>query len=418
MITPTESANGTGNDALVNRVQQLRLNDTLASAKKGGGGSWLPWVLCAMLAVTWAGVGVRWYKAAGTKSDDAAPGGGAPSGTAAKPSGGGGGAATVAAGEIVFQLKGNLIPALQIAVSPIDVGGEVTGVFFKEGDTVKKGQLLATLRDNRYENERKTADASLKAAQFRLAELLPESVRKVEKDQAKAEWDEAEAARVRADQELRRVTDLFARNVGVGRSDVEKAEADLRSMKARVERLDSALKLLVEGPRKEKIEAARADVAVAEARLKEAERMVVNCQIRAPIDGMILTKKSDVGSLVSPASFNVSASLCEIANLSQMEVEVDVPERQITKVRPGLDCVIAPDADPEKTYRGFVDRVMPIADDSKNVIKVRVRVILPKGQNGAKDEVPGSFLKPKMSVSVNAYNRDFKPDSKTDQEWK
>ena len=101
-----------------------------------------------------------------------------------------------------------------------------------------------------------------------------------------------------------------------------------------------------------------------------------------------------------------SASLCEIANLAQLEVEVDVPERNILKVRPGLDCVLTPDADPEKTYRGFVDRVMPIADDSKNVIKVRIRVILPKGKDGGKDEVPGAFLKPKMSVSVNAYNRE------------
>ena len=358
---------------------------------------------------------MRWYRTAGpgTKGKDA-PG---PSAGAPRPSGGTA-PQPVAAGEIVFQLKGNLIPALQIAVSPIDVGGEVTEIHFKEGDTVKKGQLLAKLRDNRYENERKTADASLKAAQYRLAELLPESVRQIEKDQAKAEWDEAESTRVRADLELRRVNELRSRGVGIGLSDIEKADAELKSAKARVDRLDKSMKLLIEGPRKERIDAARADVAVAESRLAEATRMVENCKIRAPIDGMILTKKSDVGSLVSPASFNVSASLCEIANLAQMEVEVDVPERNILKVRPGLDCVLRPEADPSKTYRGFVDRVMPIADDSKNVIKVRVRVILPKGQNGAKDEVPGAFLKPKMSVNVDAYNRDFVPNAKTDQEWK
>ncbi|HUR55646.1 MAG TPA: efflux RND transporter periplasmic adaptor subunit [Gemmataceae bacterium] len=416
MISTSESVNGTpaGGDALVNRVQQLRLNNQLGAAKKGGGGSWLPWVLCAMLAFTWAGVGVRWYRAVpGTKGEETP---GASAGTPRSASGGA--PQAVAAGEIVFQLKGNLIPALQIAVSPIDVGGEVTGIFFKEGDSVRKGQPLATLRDNRYENERKTADASLKAAEARLAELLPESVRQIEKDQAKAEWSEAEASRVRADQEFRRVTDLKSRGVGIGQSEVEKAEADLLGAKARVDRLDKALKMLIEGPRKEKITAARADVEVARSRLAEAERMVANCKIQAPIDGMILTKKSDVGSLVSPASFNVSASLCEIANLAQLEVEVDVPERNILKVRPGQECVLTPEADPSKTYRGFVDRVMPIADDSKNVIKVRVRVILPKGQGGAKDEVPGAFLKPKMSVNVNAYNRDFVPNAKTDQEWK
>ena len=80
--------------------------------------------------------------------------------------------------------------------------GRLVDLTVEEGDTVKKGQLLATLRDNRFENERKTADASLKAAQFRLAELLPESVRKVEKDQAKAEWDEALVASILSDYSL------------------------------------------------------------------------------------------------------------------------------------------------------------------------------------------------------------------------
>lgn len=421
MISPSESVNGTaGNAELVNRVQQLRLHEQLGAAKRGGGGSLLPWVLCGLMAVTWAGVGVRWYRQPTARPDEAAAAGTptpAATGTPRQASGGGA-AAPVAAGEIVFQLKGNLIPALQIAVSPIDVGGEVTAVYFKEGDAVKRGQLLATIRANRYENEKKTAAASLLAAKFRLAELMPKSVRKIEKDQAKAEWAEAEAARVRADQEYRRVLDLRARGTGIGQSDVEKADADLKGAKARVDRLDAALKMLIEGPRQEKMDAAQADVDVAESRLAEAARMVENCKLTAPIDGTVLTKKSDVGSLISPASFNVSASLCEIANLGQMEVEVDVPERNILKVRPGLDCVITPDANPDKKYRGFVDRVMPIADDSKNVIKVRVRVILPKGATADGDEKPGSFLKPKMSVNVNAYNRDFVPDPKTDQEWK
>ena len=151
------------------------------------------------------------------------------------------------------------------------------------------------------------------------------------------------------------------------------------------------------------------DVVVAHS-VDEAKRLLDNCTITAPIDGTVLTKKADRGSLVSPAAFNVSASLCEIADLSKLEVEVDVPERQITKIRPGLECQVAADADPNKVYRGAVHRVMPIADDSKNVIKVRIRVYPPAG------EVPGSFLKPKMSVVATVVNREYvrRPD---DQFW-
>ena len=63
---PVPSANGD----LADRVQRLRLDSQLGAVKSGGGGgSWLPWVLCGLLAVTWAGVGVRWYKAAPSKGE-------------------------------------------------------------------------------------------------------------------------------------------------------------------------------------------------------------------------------------------------------------------------------------------------------------------------------------------------------------
>jgi hypothetical protein len=100
-----------------------------------------------------------------------------------------------------------------------------------------------------------------------------------------------------------------------------------------------------------------------------------------------------------------------MADLSQLEVEIDVPDRQITRIKPGLDCVVQADADPNRAYRGVVDRVMPIADDTKNVVKVRVRVYLPKG------EEPGVFLKPKLSATVSVYNRPFVFNPETDQPW-
>jgi hypothetical protein len=58
-------------------------------------------------------------------------------------------------------------------------------------------------------------------------------------------------------------------------------------------------------------------------------------------------------------------------------------------------------ADPTRVYRGRVDRIMPIADDTKSVIKVRVKVQLPAG------ELPGAFLKPKMSTTVRVYNEEI-----------
>ena len=92
--------------------------------------------------------------------------------------------------------------------------------------------------------------------------------------------------------------------------------------------------------------------------------------------------------------------MCDLADLADMEVDLDVPEREISKVTVGQKCNIRADAFEKRVYDGKVDRIMPIADDSKSVIKIRVKVFLPKG------EVPGNFLKPKMSVVVELLKTD------------
>jgi multidrug efflux pump subunit AcrA (membrane-fusion protein) len=403
---PTASANGD----LVNRVQQLRLDNQVGAVRRSRG-SWLPWILCAMLAVSWAAVGVKWLRTQPAPSgDEAARATGGAARSPDKP---------LAPGELLFQLKGNLIPSLQIAVSPVDVGGEVTEIHFKEGDVVKKDQILAVIRDTRYQNEFNSAEASYRAALQRLADLLPEAVRQEEKDEWQAQITEAEANRLQASQELTRVREQLAKGSG-SPFDEEKAVANLKAYEARVEKLKKSLALLNLGARQEKVLAGRAEVAAAKARMDEADRLRNNCIIKAPIDGTILSKKADVGSLVSPASFNVSASLCEIADLKKLEVEVDVPELQIAKLirldpkdaTRGMpwDCEVVPDAAREKKYRGFVDRIMPIADDGKNVIRIRVRVYLPEG------EAPGALLRPKMGIVVTGFNRRFEP-SPNDQKW-
>ncbi len=408
MVSATEPAESSVNGELINRVQQLRLDRQLTASGRGSGrGSWLPWILCGMMAIAWAGIGVRWYKSPAPSADGGAKARVSP----AEPAVGSSGPAptgpqnstpsAVPAGELLLNLRGILTPALQINLSPDDVSGVVTEIYFKEGDRVKVGTLLAKIRDDRYRNEYEAAKASLEAAEFRYRELLPESVRQIEKDQAQAEWEEAEAARVRAKQEWDRIN---SQKGAVSRQDMERAEADLRAATARVNRLEKAKSLLAEGPRRERIEAARAELANAQARLKEAERLLANCEVRAPIDGTILTKSADKGVLVSPMSFNVASGICSMADLSDLEAEVEVREDQIMLVREGLECQVSPTANPARVYRGRVDRIMPIADDTKNIIKVRVKIQLPA------TEEPGSVLKPKMSSTVRMYNTELNPD--------
>lgn len=417
--TSPASADGT----LADRVQQLRLDRQLGS-NEGGTRSrsvWLPWLLVILMALAWAGVGLRVYREGGLPGNGsgtaaappAAPATGsasATSSTASAPSTNRLPPSAPTAGELLLQIKGNIIPSLQINLSPDDVSGVVEEIFFKEGDRVKQGQLLARIRNNRYRNDYLAAQAAVAAARARLADLTGEAVRPEERQQAEAELEEARAAWMRADQEVKRLS--AQRNTGtVSAQELERADADLKAAAARVARLQASLSLLTMGARRERIEAAQAELRQAEARLQEAERLLRNCEVRAPIDGTILTKVADRGALVSPMSFNVAAGICSMADLAKLEAEIDVPERQITRIRRGLDCLVQADADPNRGYRASVDRIMPIADDTKNVVKVRIRIYLPPG------EEPGAFLKPKMSVVATIYNRPFVFNPETDQPW-
>lgn len=428
---PTASANGD----LVNRVQGLRLDNQIGAVKAGGGrGSLLPWVLCAMLALSWAAVGVKWYRQSGTKDDTAAgPRAGGNANPADKP---------VAAGELLLQLKGNMIPSLQIAVSPRDVGGELIVVNFSEGKLVKQNDELAKIVDAQYKNRFLTEKANLASAEAQVQKAksaLAAAKNRVAKTNAalaaaNARVTRAEVMQDRARKDFDQEEDSRKRGVGIIQNfNKAKAELDAAFQDLTVTKEDTiAAGLEIKVAEQEVktadavVTAAEEDAKAAKSRCDEADRLLQNCTIKAPIDGTVLSKKADRGSLVSPASFNVSASLCEIADLKKLEVEVDVPERQIARLLepdpkdPGRsmpwDAEVIADAAPDKKYRGYVDRIMPIADDGKNVVRIRIRVYLPKGKTIAEDEVPGSLLRPKMGVVATVYKKRFESKD-IDQKW-
>jgi multidrug resistance efflux pump len=346
-----------------------------------------------------------------------------PSGSQPAPSG----APQVAAGELVTQLKGTVIPSLQITISPRDVAAEITNINFVEGQRVKQNDLLATLLDAQYANRLKTEEAAVAAAKAmvtRAKAAKASAEAKVAKSEAALAATEARVVRAvsmqeRADKDYAQAVEQ--RKAGaISAQEYQKFEADKRTADADKVAADEDVKAArreIEAAKAEvntaiaNIASAEADQRAAEARRDEAARLVKNCEVRAPIAGTILTKSADKGALVSPMSFNVAAGICTIADLSKLEVEIDVPERQITRIEKGQACVLQADADPTREYRGVVDRVMPIADDTKNVVKVRIRVYL------RATEEQGTFLKPKMSVTASVYNRPFAFDSAKDQAW-
>lgn len=407
-------ANSTPSAELRDRVKKLRIG---GNGGKGGGGrvAWLPWLLCAALGLAWGGYAIREY---GQKGVDKAAGGGT------KPT-------TQADDTIQLEVKGYLVTPRKINVSPINVGGRVLelrgpvrevdgaligGVFplapihpFTEGALYHKGDVIAVLDAAKYQAQVDQAEASLDSAEFDLEAARqrrdaqdPKSVRKVELDQVEAQLKEARATKLRADQELKRQQDL---GPAAAIKERQQAEADAATSSAKVTNLEATLILLQQGPRKETLAALNADVRSAEAKVKAARARLVdarwlldNCTIKAPVTGSVLTKTAELGNLADPTAFSASNSgggaICTLSDLSDLEADLEIAEKDYFKLKIGQPCKVKADAFPDKVYTGTLDRIMPEANRAKSIVPVRVKVKLPDG------EVPGTYLKPEMGAVV------------------
>ena len=124
-----------------------------------------------------------------------------------------------------------------------------------------------------------------------------------------------------------------------------------------------------------RLKRARAGVAAAEAALRSAQVAVEYSLIRAPFDAVVLTKDADVGDIVTPlgAAANAKAAVVTIADMSSLQVEVDVSESNLGKVKLGQPCEIQLDAIPEGRFSGSVHMIVPTADRTKASVMVKVR---------------------------------------------
>lgn len=121
---------------------------------------------------------------------------------------------------------------------------------------------------------------------------------------------------------------------------------------------------------------ALASVDSAEAQVHSSEVDLENTFIRAPFDGTVLTKNADVGEIVAPfAAGNSTGSVVSMADMGSLQVEADVSESNIERIKVGQPTEITLDAFPEKRYRGEVHMIVPTADRAKATVMTKVRFL-------------------------------------------
>lgn len=312
-------------------------------------------------------------------------------GTGSKPSTGQ--AAVVDPEAMVLASQGYIIPEQQILVSP-QVSGRIIELNIKEGTRVEKGFVLAKLESTEYRADYEGAAANVAGAEARLAELR-EGNRPEEIAQAQADLGEARATLKQLEQTFRRNAELYGQKI-LNKQEFEDSESQLLAQAQRVIKLEATVKLAEDGFRKERKMEGEANLRKAIAELERAKWRLDNCIIAAPISGTILKKNAEEGNIVNPVAFNGSFSLCDIADLSKLEVDLTIQERDISKVFPGQKCKVRSEAFPDRVYDGVVSRLMPIADRAKGAIPVRVEIKVPS-------EEEGIYLKPEMSAQVTFY---------------
>ncbi len=388
--TPQAGPGATRPLSLNDRVRSLRLPEQ--PKRRQHKSAWLPWTLCLLLAATSGGLAYVHFGVAaadiehrGTEANTTLAAGSDARSMSSLP------ATAASSGDVVLERKGYVTPAHLILISP-KVSGMIEQLYIEEGLRVKKGDVLAQVETIDYQADYDRARATVSSMWQKFTELYVGN-RDQEIRQAKAELEEQEAQLQQLFLEYKRNTKLST-NSALAARDYEQATAAYRSMERRVEKNRQGYQLMLDGARQERIEGAWADVMQAEADMVKAKWRLDNCTIRAPVTGTILTKKAELGNLVNPIAMNGSFSLCEMADLSDIEVDLSIEERDVSRVFKGQKCKIRAEAYPERVYEGVVSRLMPTADRAKSAIPVRVKLHVPREEEGV-------YLKPDMGVVVS-----------------
>lgn len=239
-----------------------------------------------------------------------------------------------------------------------------------------KGGRPALLNASGYVTPRRRATVAAKIT-ARVNEMLAEEGMSVEPGQVLARLDDSDArarlASAVADREATSAT------VGDLRVNLANAERDLARMEELWKRglvaeqsLDQARTAV--DSLKARIVLAREQVSAATARVQVAQQDLDNCTVRAPFAGIVVSKDAQRGEMVSPVSAGggfTRTGIATIVDMSSLEIEVDVNESHIARVRPGQAVTAVLDAYPDWQVPAKVRTVIPTADRQKATVKVR-----------------------------------------------
>jgi HlyD family secretion protein len=258
---------------------------------------------------------------------------------------------------------GYVVPQRKASVAS-KATGRLEWLGVAEGSRVKKDEIIARLESQDMKAARAQAAANVTVARANVQQALAE-----EQD---------------AQRQLGRTKELLAQNFV--------SEAAYDTALARSDKAHAA------------VNSGRAAEAAAAANLRAADVSVEQTVIRAPFDGVVLTKNANVGDTITPFSqaLDTKGAVVTMADMTTLEVEADVSESNLQKVKVGQSCIVELDAVPDARFQGYVNRVVPTVDRAKATVmtKISFRELDPR-------------ILPDMSARVAFLTRELTADERT-----
>lgn len=236
--------------------------------------------------------------------------------------------------------SGKIYPEVEVKISP-DISGEITELNVQEGDSVRKGQVLARIYADIYATQRDQAAAAVNQQQAVV-------------ENSKAQLDGLKATMEQNKKTYDRQKQLLDDKV-ISKAEFEQSESAYLSAKANYE---AAL---------QGIQSNKASVASAQASLTRANKDLSRTTLTAPMDGIISSLSVKKGERVAGNSFNVGTEMMRVADMSSLEVRVDVGENDIVKVSIGDSADVEVDAYDNRKFAGVVTQIAASTTGSSGV---------------------------------------------------
>lgn len=292
---------------------------------------------------------------------------------------------------VVLTASGYIVAHHKINVNS-KVTGRVAWIGVEKGDKVTEGQVLVRLEDDEFRAQVEQAKGAVENAKAWLLELENGS-RPEEIQQAQHNLNEARATLANDKITLDRTRELVAKGV-LSKQLLDDASAKCEADQQRVNSLEQLCRLVQIGPRPEEIARAKGTLQQAQGQLAFAQSQLEATLIRAPISGTILERTAEKGELItaqfaSAAEGGPVGSVVALADLNDLQVELDIAQDDFAKLGPKQKGIVTTDAYPDRKYEGSIAEISPEANRQKATVQVKVQIINPDG-----------YLRPEMNATV------------------